>query len=461
MSNLNGVSILNNTFVQDTNTNWLKINNVCIGESSIYGYYTINSNGDIGGLLNTLSQDKNVTCVVYNWSNNTAYIKTGFNLSVQSDYKLTTGFTSFVLKSKIPIYYPSSITPITPITPFVKWTSSQGNFMLNGKNFVPVGFNAYWLGYTEQYNYPTNVQIDEMFNVAVKINATVIRSHTLGISSGSSGSLRPYNNVLNNNAWKPIDYAFYKAKQTGIKLICALTDSYSWYNGSYGDFCKTRGIDKSKFWTDYNVRNDFKQYISDWLNHTNSYTGVQIKNSPEIFSIELGNEIGNIRQDATSTTIPTQEWLTDISNYIKTLDNNHILMAGTDECLGSTTSNDFNINSIDMFSAHFYGQDYSRIDYGANKSSSIGKPYIIGEYSSQFQNDWFNNIEMRPNVKGTVAWSFYCHDNGLPTGNRVIHNDGFSVYGDNQDSKNTQQLLLLTNHFRRMRGLQAINQLYW
>ena len=459
-----GVTILGNTFVQDPNPNWIKINNVAIGESKNYGYSTANSvKGDIGGLLSNLSQDPNVVVVIYNWNTGIAYTKTGFNLSVSSDYQQANGYTTFVLQSKVSQFYQGPIGP--PIGPpivnssYVKY--QNGMFVLNGNKFVPVGFNAYWLSYTENYDYPPTYQVDEMFNAALKLKATVIRSHTLGSSTGSSNSLRPNSNQLNNNAWTAIDYAFYKAQQTGVKLICPLTDSYNYFNGNYGDYCNTRGIDKTQFWTDSNVRNDFKNFIYNWLNHVNSYTKVAIKNSHELFAIELGNELGNIRPDSGSTTIPTQEWISDISSYIKSIDNCHLVLNGSDECLGSSTSNDFQVNTVDIHSAHFYGEDYNRINYGANNAKNVGKGYIIGEYSSQFGQDWFNIIEKIPNVLGTMVWSFYPHDNGQATGNRVIHNDNFTLYPDNQDSQNTQQLLLLTNHMRRMQGLPEVNQLNW
>lgn len=455
-----GVNLLGNTFVQDPNQKWIKINNVAIGESHIYGYKTIIN--DIGAILNNV--DSNTTCVIYNWSNNTGYLKTGFNLNDKADYQIANGYTSFILKSKITATNSIPVTnPIPSPVPkpkpmpvpsnFVTWDTNK--FILNGNKFVPIGFNAYWMGLTENYDYPTNIQVDEIFNIAIKMSATTIRSHTVGGSSGSQNSLRPCSNDLNINAWKAIDYVFYKANQTGIKLICPLTDTYMWYNGNYGDYCNP----KESFWRDPNARINFKNYIYKWLNHTNSYTGVAIKNDPALLFIELGNELGNIRPDSGSTTVPTKEWLADISSYIKTIDKSHLLMPGTDECLGSNTSNDFSINTLDVFSSHFYGEDYARIKYDSSNSKNIKKPYIIGEYSSQFQQDWFNAIENIPNVLGSFAWSIYCHDNGLPTGNRVLHNDGFTFWYDNQDSQNTRQLLLITNHIKRMRNLPIITSI--
>ena len=467
-----GKTLLGSVFEQDPNPDWVKINNVALGETSMYGYNEYNSK-DIGALLNRLKQDTNITCIVYNWDTGVAYAKTGFNLSNVGDYKIASGYTTFILKSKISQYL-SSPTPSPSPTPrpspspspspskqFVSWNSLRGSFMCKGIKFVPVGFNAYWLGYTEAYDYPPTVQVDEMFTVAKKISATTIRAHTLGHSTGSAKSLRPSNNTLNNEAWKAIDYAFYKAKQNNIKLICPLTDCYTWYNGSYGDFCKTRGVPKEAFWTDLNVRADFKDYIFKWLNHVNQYTGVAIKNSPELGWIEMGNELGNIRNEAGSTSIPTQEWISDISKYIRTHDKNHLIMNGSDECLGGNISNDFAITTVDTHSAHFYWNDTQRLVSGYDGARNVGKGYVIGEYSSNFGEEWFKLVESNPNIHGTLVWSFYPHDNGLPTGNRIPHTDGFTLYYEPSgwDVQNNNKVLLIANHHRRMQKLPLISQL--
>ena len=242
---------------------------------------------------------------------------------------------------------------------FIKWNGV--NFMNNNTKFVAVGPNVYWLGYTEEYDYPKRSQVIEMFNVASKMKSTVIRSHTLGISSGSAKSLRPFNNTLNEKAWDAIDYTFFVAGKYNIKLICPLTDAYTWFNGNYGDFCKTRGVAKKDFWTNKLVRRDFKNYIFQWLNHRNKYTGKRIKDSPTLAFIELGNELGNIRPDHNSINVPTKEWLTDITSYIKSIDKNHLILGPSDECLGSRESDDFNVRNIDIYSGHFYSKDFSRI----------------------------------------------------------------------------------------------------
>jgi len=338
----------------------------------------------------------------------------------------------------------STLNTKTNLKNFVKWDGRD--FVLNGEKFVPVGFNAYWLGFTEEYSYPKYSQIEEMFKIAKQIGATVIRSHTLGFSGGSPNSLRPFDNNLNPNAWDSIDYSFYMANLYNIKLVIPLIDSYDYYHGSYGEFCKTRGLPKNEFWSNQVVRNDFKQYINKWLQHTNKYTGVAFKNDAAIALLELGNELGNIRPNVGSTSIPTEDWIKDISSYIKSIDKNHLVLHGADESLGQ--NNDFQIDSLDVYSGHFYGKDYSRIDFGSNSAANVQKAYIIGEYDCHFEKDWFMEIERRTNVKGTILWNVYPHSNGYKSGSPVPRNDGYTIHYP----ENKLEFDRIQQHFKNLKS---------
>lgn len=336
---------------------------------------------------------------------------------------------------------------------FVKWDKNLSNFELNGDKFVPVGVNCFGLGLCQEYmNYFSHTQITEIFDSVKKLMGTCIRSHTLGFSASSENSLLDYNLNFREAAWDPIDFSLSEAKRTGIKIIPIFTDPYEYYHGSYAVFC-TNGVPKDQFFTHTIPRTNFKNFISGWLNHVNKYTGIVNKNCPDIFALELGNELGQQRPSSGSTAIPTKEWLTDISDFIKSIAPNILILCPTDESLGQ--SDEFNIQNLDIYSQHFYGYDYDRMSYGYDNSINANKPYIIGEYSSQFNQDWFSNIE-RLGVHGSFSWSIYPahHD-----GNRLIHGDGFDFWYDNKTSENTKQLLLMSNHFRRMRNLPTINQL--
>jgi mannan endo-1,4-beta-mannosidase len=454
MSSLLGPIVLGHAVEHDTRPDWIKINGVVLGDSHAFGYKAMD--GDIGPVLDALLPDTNVVVVLYNWSARKAYVKIGFNLTNPADSMVNPDYTSFVVIKRI---RPSYVGPTPPQPPqptpcgpsgFVTWNGDT--FTLNNKPWVPVGFNAYWLGFTENRDYPTNDQITEMFQIAVTMKATVIRSHTLGFSSGDIKSLRPRDTTLNSDAWRPIDFAFAEATKYGIKLVCPMTDSYNYYHGNYGDFCYSRGVDKTRFWTDTNVRQDFKKYIHDWLTHKNSITGVMIKDSPALLFVELGNELGNIRPGATSTTVPTLDWLRDISSYVKTVAGRKcVVLDGSDECLGD---NDFTVDSMDCYSAHFYGEDWGRLNKGSSGSVARRKPYIIGEYASTFPDEWFNAIEGMKSVKGTIFWGVYPNKSGKMGTSPIIHDDGFTLNWINSDMPT---LVRLSNHFRRMQRLPTID----
>ena len=243
------------------------------------------------------------------------------------------------------------------------------------------------------------------------------------------------------------------SKKYNIRLICPLTDSYNYYHGNYGDFCKTRGLSKEAFWTDLNVRSDFKDYISQWLHHINPYTGKAIKDSPELCMIELGNELGNIRPYNGSKTIPTKEWISDISAYIKSIDNNHLVLSGTDEKLGEC--GEFEISTLDCYSNHFYCKDNMRLKSQSDCAKQVNKPYIISEFNPHFDKNWFINIESNTNIKGTIFWNMHPHELGYSRGLPVEHNDGYTLHYP----ENRVKLLIISNHFRRMQGLPEITEL--
>jgi hypothetical protein len=94
-----GTNFLGNLVQQDSRSDWLKIDNVVIGESDQYKYIKVSS--DIGSILDKYSTDSKTTVVNYNWKYKQAYIKTGFNPKLKNDCINKKDFTTFIKKSKI------------------------------------------------------------------------------------------------------------------------------------------------------------------------------------------------------------------------------------------------------------------------------------------------------------------------------------------------------------------------
>ena len=64
--NLIGTSVAGGVFEVDPKAEWIKINNVVLGESPKYGYTNYQSK-DIGALLDTVVKDSRVVVLIYEW----------------------------------------------------------------------------------------------------------------------------------------------------------------------------------------------------------------------------------------------------------------------------------------------------------------------------------------------------------------------------------------------------------
>lgn len=321
-----------------------------------------------------------------------------------------------------------------------------GNFELNGKVLKLAGINAYWMGLHEDYTYPTFEQIEEMFIVVKRLGGNCIRCHTAGHSSGTSNSLRPSNNNLNNSAWRNIDYIFNMARKYDVKLIAPLTDCYAWYNGNYGDFCKTRGVEKKLFWTLRQVVDDFKEYIRLYLDHYNPLNECFIKDDPCLAMIELGNELGNIRPSHGSINIPTREWLTEVSSFVKDIDKNHLVLCPTDESLGQ--SDEFRISSFDCFRNDYYWADYARLYKNSRSAQAVDKCFIVSEFDINLP-DAFLSTMVAENVDGSIMWGIYPHQNGIKGGAKLAHNDGYTFH---YSKDNDGVMMKMARHFAAVLG---------
>ena len=411
--------------IDNYNQEYVLIKGLCIGESQIYGYDTFE--GNINDIMYKASQINEIVTIVFDNINSKGFVKKGFNLLDVNDISINPDFTTFIKINKIPLFYNDKIIivpdTVPQVVPNTNTTTTKDRITKRGTElfvgnsntkFIPVGFNAYYLGLMEDGSYPSNDVIEEIFKDAVNLKASVIRSHTLGFSSGRSNTLLKDDYTINTNgdAWRPIDYSYLMAEKYNIKLVCPLTDNYWYYHGNYNDYCTKYNIDKKQFFTDSRTIADFKMYIKSYLEHVNQFNGIKIKDNSALFTIELGNELGNIRNDTNS--IPPKKWIQDISGFIKSISKDILISSGSDECIGSNISDDYSITNIDVISPHFYSEDYNRVQDVYNRTMSCGKSFFIGEYSSKFSQDWFEFLANKkyPGIFWLLYPQNYTHDDG-------------------------------------------------
>jgi hypothetical protein len=312
-------------------------------------------------------------------------------------------------------------------------TRSGNQLMLNGQPFRFSGVNIYWLGLDENVptgtvDWPTAFRVEDALATVKEMGGTVVRSHTLGFSTGCSKCIEPTLGNFNEQALQRVDYAIKVAGDNGIHLILPLTDNYTYYHGGYHNFTDWRGVASSQFWTNATVINDFKQFVATMLNRVNTYTGVAYKDDPTIMAWETGNELGN----------PPVSWTQNIADYIKSIDSNHLVLDGN---YGINTGA-LSIASVDMYSDHFYPMDTSKLNSDLSKMSGSNKVYYIGEYNWTGSNlgSFLSAIEGNTAVVGDVYWSLFPHNDKY---RYVQHSDCCTLHypGDSSSMRSAAQSL--------------------
>ena len=128
--------------------------------------------------------------------------------------------------------------------------------------------------------YPTPFRIDDALTTAARVmNASVVRGHTLGVSTGNPLSFEPTLDVFNGSALDAADYAVAAADAAGLRLIVPLTDNYHYYHGGKHDFTDWLGLPEAAFYTDPAALGAFQRYIAARLSHVNPYTGASLLGS--------------------------------------------------------------------------------------------------------------------------------------------------------------------------------------
>lgn len=344
----------------------------------------------------------------------------------------------FIFQSRIPdsptsTPMPTIIAPFQNESYFVIWSPSQGTFRLNDRAFYATGCNIPWMGlivsdFTKCFTQPSKDNIHAILSYAkTTLHCNVIRCHTLGFSAFSPQALYPTYGQINDTYWEIIDEIIMTVKSLDLHIIPVLTDQYNGYNGNYNIFVDPKSGETSKdvFDTTSQSFANYCTHIERFLNH--EIQGIPLKDESSIFALEFGNELGdhygmsspNCENDQkiacsysstqpaitiphTKCPAPTREWMEAVRDYIRTIDNNYLLMTGANWCQLSppvqSAPCDWDIDGIDIVSFHWYFctttdgtkfQDDSTFDSIKKACQTIrnkNKAVIFGEYPATYAN---------------------------------------------------------------------------
>jgi len=231
-------------------------------------------------------------------------------------------------------------------------TTSGTQFRLNGHPYFFVGAN-FWQGITLAMSSTDGGD-------RARLERELDRLKTAGISNlrimaASEGpdtepyrmvpSLQVSTGVYNEAVFEGLDYLLKEMNERQMCAVMQLNNYWHWSGGmaqyvswyeessipyppSYPDFTgswNTFMNYAAKFYTNTHCQAWFQAHISTVIARTNSFTGIQYRDDPTIFSWELANEPRRY----------PASWIDDTAAYIKSLDTNHMVTTGSEGHAGA------------------------------------------------------------------------------------------------------------------------------
>ncbi|MGA2488792.1 MAG: hypothetical protein ABSF99_01200 [Anaerolineales bacterium] len=316
-------------------------------------------------------------------------------------------------------------------------TARDGKFMLNGHPYYFIGAN-FWQGMNLGVDGPSGNRtlLDQDLDQLQQLG--VINLRVMAASEGPNTephrmvpALMDAPGVYDQSVLDGLDYLLYQMGQRGMKAVMVLNNFWQWsggmgqyvswhektpipYPGDYGTFMTY----VAKFYACEECQSWYRDHIQTIINHTNAYTGLKYRDDPAIFSWELANE---------PRRYPIN-WINDTAAYIKSLDPNHMVTAGSEGTPPGESQNFILTHqgaSIDYATIHIWPQNWGwydptkpdtydtgvqlSINYfqtHAVEAASLGKPLVLEEFG--LARDWepLHNI-YNPNSSTTYRDRFY------------------------------------------------------
>ncbi|GAB4824924.1 Mannan endo-1,4-beta-mannosidase 2 [Ancistrocladus abbreviatus] len=276
--------------------------------------------------------------------------------------------------------------------PEISFVGRNGTqFILDGKPFYINGWNSYWLmdHAVDEFSRP---RVRAMLQAGSKMGLTVCR--TWAFNDGSYHALQISPGLFDEQVFKALDYVIAEARRYGIRLILSLVNDLQAYGGKtqYVKWAWQEGLGVSSsndsFFFDPSIRTYFKNYVKTVLTRKNTITGIRYKDDPIIFAWELINE-PRCMSDPSGDTL--QDWIEEMSAFVKSIDKRHLVTVGLEGFYGSknpksmgnpswwvgTIGTDFIRDSrpstIDFASVHIYPDQWLSVDNVEDKLEFVKK----------------------------------------------------------------------------------------
>lgn len=338
---------------------------------------------------------------------------------------------------------------------FDHFVTRQGDRLMDGvEEYRFISYNIPNLHYVEDnlpfeetspWRLPDEFEITDALTAIHQMGGRATRIYTLSVRAPGDSPDIPRHVVdpgqFNEEAFRALDKVLEVANRTGVRVIIPFVDNWIWWGGIQ-EYATFRGKKKEAFWTDPQIIADFKRTIEHVINRTNTYTGIKYKDDKAILAWETGNELQC-----------PHEWTREIARYIKSLDENHLVIDGFFSSVlhDESTENPY----VDIVTTHHYPNNpremYEQVK--SNRARSKGKkPYFVGEFGfveTDAVRTLLNNV-VADGTSGALIWSlrYRSRDGGFYWHSEPFGGDRYKAYhwpgfdsGQAYDERNLMALM--------------------
>ena len=284
--------------------------------------------------------------------------------------------------------------------------------------------------------FPDEFEIRDILGGIQRTGGRATRTFSFSVYTPEDNNMPVYisaRRTYNEEAFKCLDLIISLCSEYDVRLIIPFIASQSFPTiRGVDEFSALSGKPKHTFWTDEEVKADFKHFLSFILNRKNTVTGKLYRDDPAILAWQLGNEFGSFAGDRgldyNEWSPRILAWSLEMADYIKSIDPNHLVM----EANGADKKALIRDPNIDIISEHLYeywnrmgGKPWvlSPIAREAMAECRGKKPLMVDEFglgSTENLRELMKTIR-EEGIVGGLMWSIRSHRRD---GGWYYHNEG-------------------------------------
>jgi len=286
--------------------------------------------------------------------------------------------------------------------------------------------------------FPDEYEIRDVLESMRYLGARATRTFSLSVFSPEDEGAPVYiegRRQYNENALRCMDLVLALCHEYDVRVIIPLIASqhFKYWHG-VDEFSALAGKGPMTFWSDEDVKADYRHLFSTLANRRNTVSGLLYKDDPAILAWQFGNEFnvyaGDNGKDHDTMKKLIGSWSIEMAAYFKSVDPKHLVMsAGYDlPCYISDPN-------IDVYSLHLYehwnrlgGQSTDLAALAAEewKACKGKKPLIVDEFGMGATETMRKLMaEIRTSgISGGLIWGIRGHRRD---GGWYYHNEGGTV----------------------------------